>query len=162
MRSILIGSIVLGSWAAPARAELVTVLFGDRAHVLKKAAVEAGQLWVPTADLTRVTGFVLKPEGACLESLCIPISRTEADGYLRRRDGQEQINLTKFASTLKQAVAVEAGERVWSFGPVPAVRQSRLEGLTAPDFTLIDRKGKPVRLADFRGKKVLLLTWASW
>ena len=162
MRSILIGSILLCFGAAPARAELVTILFGDRSQVLEKAAVEAGQLWVTTADLTRVTGFVLKPEGACLDSLCVPVSRKEEDGFTRRRDGQDQINLTKFAATLKQAVAVEAGERVWSFGPIPAVRQSRLEGLAAPDFTLTDRKGKPVRLADFRGKKVLILTWASW
>ena len=27
---------------------------------------------------------------------------------------------------------------------------------------LEDREGKTVRLQDFRGKKVLLLTWASW
>ena len=35
-------------------------------------------------------------------------------------------------------------------------------GMNAPDFTLPDRNGKPVKLSQFRGKKVLLLTWASW
>ena len=29
-------------------------------------------------------------------------------------------------------------------------------GDTAPDFELLDDEGKPVRLSDFRGKKVVL------
>ncbi len=32
----------------------------------------------------------------------------------------------------------------------------------APDFTLNDSKGQPVRLADYRGKVVLLNFWATW
>jgi cytochrome c biogenesis protein CcmG/thiol:disulfide interchange protein DsbE len=32
----------------------------------------------------------------------------------------------------------------------------------APDFSLKDSTGKPVRLSDFRGKVVLLNFWATW
>jgi peroxiredoxin len=32
----------------------------------------------------------------------------------------------------------------------------------APDFSLPNMEGELIRLSDFRGKKVLLLTWASW
>mgnify|MGYP000533657308 FL=1 len=45
---------------------------------------------------------------------------------------------------------------------MPVKRQSFIRGGMAPDFELNDREGNPVRLSDFRGKKVLLLTWASW
>ena len=36
------------------------------------------------------------------------------------------------------------------------------EGDTAPDFTLPDLEGRLHSLSEHRGKKVLLVTWASW
>jgi peroxiredoxin len=43
----------------------------------------------------------------------------------------------------------------------PAPRLLR-EGQTAPDFALETLDGRTVRLADFRGKRVLINFWASW
>ncbi|HET8687547.1 MAG TPA: redoxin family protein [Methanosarcina sp.] len=42
-----------------------------------------------------------------------------------------------------------------SLGPVRA-------GMKMPDFTLKDIHGTPVRLSDYRGKTVLINTWATW
>jgi thiol-disulfide isomerase/thioredoxin len=34
--------------------------------------------------------------------------------------------------------------------------------IAAPDFTVLDREGNPVKLSDFAGKPVVLNFWASW
>jgi peroxiredoxin len=49
----------------------------------------------------------------------------------------------------------ELGERI-------AKVKKTQEGAPAPDFTMNDVDGKPVKLSDFRGKWVLLDFWASW
>jgi peroxiredoxin len=49
----------------------------------------------------------------------------------------------------------ELGERI-------AKVKKTQEGSPAPDFTMNDVDGKPVKLSDFRGKWVLLDFWASW
>ena len=70
--------------------------------------------------------------------------------------------MTELARRLQQAYAVDHDRQVWSFGQMPLTRQSFLRAAVAPDFTLLDRQGNPVSLSDFRGKKVLIVTWASW
>ena len=39
---------------------------------------------------------------------------------------------------------------------------NKLQGQTAPDFTLTSLDGKTLKLSDFRGKAVLLNFWATW
>lgn len=47
--------------------------------------------------------------------------------------------------------------------PAPAAPYAPKVGQRHPDFTLPDiATGKPVSLSDFRGKKVLLIQFASW
>jgi len=42
------------------------------------------------------------------------------------------------------------------------VAQGSKPSAIAPDFTLSDLAGKPLRLSDYRGKVVLLDFWATW
>ena len=78
------------------------------------------------------------------------------------RAGQGWFNVSELARQLQQAYAVDHDNQVWSFGQIPVNRQAFLRSAVAPDFTLADRQGNPVSLSDFRGTKVLIVTWASW
>ncbi len=46
-------------------------------------------------------------------------------------------------------------------GEAPESVGAQLASLTAPPFTLPDLDGNPVALADFAGRKRLLIAWAS-
>jgi hypothetical protein len=132
-----------------------TVLYDDRTVTLDKTQLDArNSLWVRKSDLPRINDFQIKPEGACRADMCIPISKDMAHG--------DYFNLTAFAKKVRESVVVDSPSRVWSFGEIPAVRGSFLNSRMAPAVTVPDRKGRPVNLSDFRGKKVLLFTWASW
>ena len=63
------------------------------------------------------------------------------------------------AEQLRRPVVRDDARGVISIGPEPG---SRLAGAEAPDFTLPDFDGRQHSLSQYRGKKVLLLTWASW
>jgi len=147
--------------ACPA-ANAATVLFGGNEIAMAKTLADPTDLWVMPEDLTRINGFVLKPEGACLDEICIPIPRGPGSAFVVERDGKTWFNVTEFAKKIGQGYAFDAEAGVWSFAEIPAVRSTRLRSAVAPDFALKDRKGNVVHLSDFRGKKVLLKTWASW
>lgn len=134
-----------------------TVLSEDRAVRLERVLSDSktpNALWVRKVDLPKVNGFELKPQGACRADVCIPIPKDLLRG--------EYFNLTAFSGKVGQLVVHDPTERVWSFSEIPIFRGAFLESRMAPDFAVPDRKGRIVRLSEFRGKKVLVVTWASW
>jgi hypothetical protein len=135
-----------------------TVLYGDRTVKLEKTRPDApkgsNDLWVRKADLPHINEFEVKPQGACRNDVCIPIPKTMAQG--------EWFNLSAFAAKLGEKYIADASARAWSFGEIPVLTGAYASTRMAPDFTVPDRKGKVVHLSDFRGKKALVVTWASW
>jgi len=147
--------------AAEPRVQSVTVIRGEQKFVLPKARVGGGALWLAGAANERVSGYKLKPGvGLCAAELCIPIPPKA--GWARSFEGEIHVDVVAFAALIDQAVAAEPEKAIWSFGePSEGGAHPLLSGL-APDFALPDRSGKLVRLSSFRGKKVLILSWASW
>jgi hypothetical protein len=119
-------------------------------------------LWTTTADLTKAAKLELKAQGVCSEKSCVPLPDSRKGEFISEQSGTTYLNLSEFARLLKQPVAHDAKNKVWFFGPRPQEQNSHLASLKAPDFTLPDLNGKQHSLSDFRGKKVLLITWASW
>jgi hypothetical protein len=119
-------------------------------------------LWVTTSDLTRATGFEVKPQGVCRKELCFPLPSARKSEFLTRHGNIQWFNLSAFARMLHQPIAFDSDLATWYFGPRPEVQNNYLASFQAPNFTLPDMNGKPHSLSDFRGKKVLIVTWASW
>jgi hypothetical protein len=138
-----------------------TIVYDDVATEVNAAAGDAGQLWMTTGDLTRATHFEMKPQGVCRNNLCFPIPKARRQEFERKEAGHELFNLTAFATLTGQPVAHDTALNTWYFGLRSDQRQT-LSSLQAPDFTLPDMNGKLHSLSDFRGKKVFLVTWASW
>lgn len=160
--SLTAGVAIVIMTSVTASAEPATVLYQGKTIALEETLSSPTDLWVTPEDLTRINGFVLKPEGACLDEICIPVKQTEDSDQFVTRLGQKWFNVTALAQKLNQAYAYDYASHVWSFAPMEYGQSSYLNSAVAPDFELKDRKGNLVRLSDYRGKKVLIHTWASW
>ena len=119
-------------------------------------------LWITMNDLKQATRFVVKPQGVCRDELCFPLPAKRKAEFISKRGAVTWFNLTAFAALVKQPVARDEKNGAWYFGKREDERGAYLASLEAPNFTLPDINGKMHSLADYRGKKVLLVTWASW
>lgn len=149
-REFLIAGSASLALAAPSTTP-ATVLFGDTAVALRTRVID-DNLWIKQKDLPRINQFEVKPQGACRADVCIPLSKTLKNG--------DWFNLTGFADKIGEAFV--ADQNVYSFGEIPVLRGAFYNSRIAPDFAVPDRQGKLVHLSDFRGKKTLVITWASW
>lgn len=147
--------------SARSRETRATIIYDDKASEISAANEEPGQLWITTGDLKRATGFALKPQGVCRDELCFPVPKSRQQEFVERIAEKTWFNLLAFANLVQQPVAHDERLSTWYFGLRSDQRQV-LSSLKAPDFTLPDSSGQMHSLSDFRGKKVLLVTWASW
>jgi hypothetical protein len=70
--------------------------------------------------------------------------------------------LAKRAEAAGRPVALDLDERAAYLGISASSRAKSLASLEAPDFTLSDLDGRMHSLSQHRGKKVLLVAYASW
>lgn len=104
---------------------------------------------LPIEDFERETGWLLKPEGACRAGVCIPLPTLGAT-----------VDVDTVAERLGMGFCDER-HGLWALGP-STVSGRALGSVHAPDFALPDLEGRPFRFGSLRGRKVVLVAWASW
>lgn len=97
-----------------------------------------------------VLGWDRRPEGLCRGDVCIPVAD---DGPL---------GLERLAELLQRPLAVDQEHRVAALAASASQRSDELSSQLAPEFELPDLDGNLHRLADHRGRKVVLYAYASW
>jgi len=165
MRFLLLSGLLVAIHFVEARAGGRVVIYDNVATEVAPAPAGVAannDLWVTLADLKRATGFVVKPQGVCRDELCFPIPKARKAAFLSKQGRTTWFNLSEFARLLKQPTAFDAEHAVWYVGPRADEQNRHIASLAAPDFRLPDKDGKMHSLRDFRGRKVLLVTWASW
>jgi hypothetical protein len=156
---------IVTTWVVAAQAvdqNARVVIYDGLATEVSAAFDSSNDLWITTGDLTRATRFVIKPQGVCRDELCFPLPKNRKAEFVSKKGAATWFNLSEFAKLIKQPVVTDQKNGVWYFGPRAAEQNGYLASLEAPNFALPDLNGKLHSLNDFRGKKVLLVTWASW
>jgi hypothetical protein len=131
------------------------LLDGETPHELA-ATAEAGRIRLSAQDVRDVLGWELKAEGLCRGEICIPVR----DRASLVEDGK--LDLEALAALLDRPLALDADEGVAALGESASSRAAVLDSLDAPDFSLPDLSGRLHSLSEQRGKKVLLIAYASW
>ena len=97
----------------------------------------------------RWTWVVAAAMATCLSPMATPLTRAFAQQYL--------------SACVSGTGWVRQFLTAGTAGPIPSNKYIKPENRTmAPDFTLNDSSGKPVRLSELRGDVVLLNFWATW
>ena len=135
--------------------ESFTLIDGER-PVPVRARVTAGRVLLDPDALREGLGWEVHDGLLCNDMMCVPL----ADEAALTADGG--IDLEAFAGALDRALAVDVDERAACLGSSARERGEALASQLAPDFRLPDLVGRPHALSEQRGKKILLVAWASW
>ena len=135
----------------------IDIIYGE--NVSKNVEAEAKNgLWLNAKDFASVSGFERKPEGFCKGELCYPVPPARKAEF----ESGNRYNLAALADLIGQPMVADEPHQVWCFGEASEDRKRALTSLDAPDFTLPDLDGRMHSLSEHRGKKVFLVSWASW
>jgi hypothetical protein len=132
-----------------------TILDEGRATTVP-ATVVPGRVTLAPDAVESALGWKLEPEGLCRDGVCVPVRGHEADIH------SGGIDLAALAERLDRPVAIDTERAAAALGTSAGERRRQLESKLAPDFSLPDLAGQTHSLSDFRGKKVLLVAYASW
>jgi hypothetical protein len=99
----------------------------------------------PTILMDGFSDWQLKPEGLCRDDTCVPV-RDHAD----------------LAGSLRRPVLADESSDTIVIGEPASARHQALSDHKLPDFELPDLDGVDRQISEWRGRKKLLVAFASW
>ena len=121
-----------------------------------EATVSGSRVLIERDRLPDALGWELKPEGLCKDDVCVPVrdqSALAVDGAL---------DLVAVAAALGRPSVVDTDAGIVAVALPAESRREAIDGLRAPAFTLSDLDGGSHSLDEWRGRKKLLVAFASW
>ena len=104
-------------------------------------------------EFEQLTGWEIKPEGACQDDVCVPFPRC---GGTPRGGSTSPWSPNGSACRSRDEV-----HGLWALGPRSGDRRV-LDRARMPELELQDFDGNAFHMASVRGRKVVLIAWASW
>jgi peroxiredoxin len=132
------------------------VLLHDGKQVSASLECHADMLLIAPADLQALLGWQVKDNTLCRDDRCLPLS------FHPQLMQQGKVDLFALSALQQMPLALDKQHSVLSIGESAEEQGDLLHSAIAPDFSLPDAAGKMHNLSDYRGKKILLVTWASW
>ena len=132
-----------------------TILDEGRAVVVP-AIIDGGRVRVPADAVHTALGWEYHGGQLCSDTMCVPVADAAALA------DERGIDLAALAAALDRPLALDVAESAAYLGVSAHERAQALSTLEAPDFALPDLAGRLHSLAEHRGRKVLLVAWASW
>jgi hypothetical protein len=120
------------------------------------AVADDDRLLIDPDALVDALGWEWKPEGLCRGDVCVPV-RDHAAVMVG-----EQLDVGAVAAALGRLVVVDAPAGIAAIASSKESRHEALQEHRAPAFMLPDLDGVGHRLEEWRGKKKLLVAFATW
>ncbi len=165
---ILLGVLALGAGLAAQDDVQVSLTLVGGAPVTGTGSFD-GQIWVPTRWAAKALGLEIKakaePFQVCHGEICFPApaslfsgsgERVELDGLIELVGGE----IVSFGVDLEQG-RVAYTVKIPDAPSATGLRAVKV-GEQVPDLAFEALKGKDIQLSDFRGRKLLIVNWASW
>ncbi len=112
------------------------------------------RLDLTAGEFERITGWEIRPEGACNAGVCVPLPSLAPDA-------EGRIDVTVVAERLGMPIAHDEAHGLWALGPRSGDRRV-LDSARMPDLVLRDFDGDGFDMASLRARRVVLIAWASW
>ena len=105
-------------------------------------------------EFEQITGWEIKPEGACRDEVCVPLPPLAPNA-------EGRLDVTVVAERLGMPIAHDDSHGLWALGPRSGDRRV-LDSARLSELVLQDFDGNAFDVASLRGRKVVLVAWASW